>query len=103
MEFDCEGDCKEQETHDMELLNLQRRKSRPQVVIQEFVQDEEDEDDILKTNDGSLSGTHREVTHVEVAGDSVSLKICSNLIFNFSLDSLPRQPPPKSECARSRP
>ena len=55
---------------DQELMNQQRRKSRPMVVIQEFVPDEEQEQSPLYTGPGT--GTHKEVTHVEVSGEDVS-------------------------------
>ena len=66
---------------DHELIKLQKRKSMPRVVIQEFVACSDDEEEssgltggspspgLVSTSPGlsaGLSGTHKEITHVEV-------------------------------------
>ena len=55
------------EGEDKELLELQRRKSVPMVAITEFIPDiDENQSPML---DGSYTGSHKEVTIVEVKGD----------------------------------
>ena len=102
MEFDLDEDLlriqKDDGDHDQELLQIQRRKSTPKVVVQEFVQvdsDEEPDDDVKPKKDeefkeGELEGMgdhtasqvnqrpHRLRTHIEI--DDVSS--LSRLQFN---------------------
>ena len=42
------------------------------VVIQEFVNDDEEEPSPSPGLSGGMTGSHKEVTHVEVSGENVS-------------------------------
>ena len=67
---DFESDIKDALDQDEELLKLQRRKSRPSVVISEFVEvEEEPEANSPIKKSGTVS---KEITHVQVDGNNVS-------------------------------
>lgn len=63
MEFEQEMDEANVQEPDQELLQLQRRKSMPRVVIEEFVPDETQAEDV--------GAPHKVMTHHEI--DDVSL------------------------------
>ena len=94
MEFDLDDELlkikKADIDHDQELLQIQRRKSTPKVVVEEFVQVDSDEDDDItndkpkqeeekqgdtEMNDGDNGQVnnrpHRVKTHIEI--DDVSI------------------------------
>ena len=50
---------------DAELMEIQRRKSRPMVAISEFIFEDDEQPSPMYVKSGN-TGTHKEVTHVEV-------------------------------------
>ena len=63
---------------DMELLNLQKRKSMPTVVIQEFVASFSDDEEEILANKEPGSSTMKEKTHIEI--DNVRNIFLTNII-----------------------